>query len=61
MAISRVQLANRALQKLGAKRIESLTQDHPNARSMNAAFEWGPFLVPVALVVVGLLILKGKK
>ena len=39
MAISNVQIANRALQKLGAKRISSLTQDHPNARSMNAAFE----------------------
>ena len=39
MAISNVQIANRALQKLGAKRISSLDQDHPNARSMNAAFE----------------------
>lgn len=39
MAISTVQLANRALQKLGAKRIESLAQDHPNARTMNAAFD----------------------
>ena len=38
MATSTVAIANRALQKLGAKRIESLTQDHPNARSMNAAF-----------------------
>ena len=38
MAQSKVALANYALQKLGAKRIESLTQDHPNARSMNAAF-----------------------
>jgi hypothetical protein len=30
---------------------------------MSPAFEWGPFLVPVALVVVGFLILtiKGKK
>lgn len=39
MAISNVAIANRALQKLGAKRISSLTQDAPNARSMNAAFE----------------------
>lgn len=39
MATSDVAIANAALQKLGAKRIESLTQDHPNARSMNAAFE----------------------
>ena len=39
MAISKVAIANRALQKLGAKRIESLTQDSPNARSMNNAFE----------------------
>mgnify|MGYP001426155490 CR=1 FL=1 len=36
---SKVEIANGALQKLGAKRIESLTQDHPNARSMNVAFE----------------------
>ena len=39
MATSKVQIANAALQKLGAKRIESLTQDSANARSMNAAFE----------------------
>ena len=39
MAVSNVSIANRALQKLGAKRISSLDQDHPNARSMNAAFE----------------------
>ena len=39
MATSNVAIANGALQRLGAKRIESLTQDHPNARSMNAAFE----------------------
>jgi len=39
MALSDVAIANRALQKLGAKRIESLTQDHPNARSINACFE----------------------
>lgn len=36
---SKVGIANGALQKLGAKRIESLTQDHPNARSMNAAYD----------------------
>lgn len=39
MATSNVAIANGALQRLGAKRIESLAQDHPNARSMNAAFE----------------------
>ena len=39
MATSNVAIANRALQKLGAKRIESLSQDHPNARSVNACFE----------------------
>ena len=39
MATSNVTIANRALQKLGAKRVESLTQDHPNARSVNACFE----------------------
>lgn len=39
MAVSKVAIANRALQKLGATRIESLTQDHPNARSMNACFD----------------------
>lgn len=39
MALSKVAIANGALQRLGAKRIESLDQDHPNARSMNAAFE----------------------
>ena len=39
MATSKVAIANGALQRLGAKRIESLTQDHPNARSMNAAFD----------------------
>lgn len=38
MAQSKVALANTALQKLGAARIESLTQDKPNARSMAAAF-----------------------
>ena len=39
MAASKVAIANGALQRLGAKRIESLTQDHPNARTMNAAYE----------------------
>lgn len=39
MAVSDVNIANRALQKLGAKRISALNQDHPNARSMNAAYE----------------------
>ena len=39
MTISNVAIANRALQKLGAERIESLTENSPNARSMNAAFE----------------------
>jgi hypothetical protein len=39
MATSNVAIANGALQRLGTKRIESLTQDAPNARSMNAAFE----------------------
>lgn len=38
MIVSDVSIANRALQKLGAKRIEALTQDHPNARSLNTAF-----------------------
>lgn len=38
-AASEVSIANRALQLLGAKRISSLSQDHPNARSMNAAYE----------------------
>lgn len=38
MATSDVAIANRALQKLGEARIEALTQDDPNARSMNACF-----------------------
>lgn len=38
MATSNVAIANAALQKLGEARIELLTQDHPNARSMNGAF-----------------------
>jgi hypothetical protein len=40
MATSKVAIANLALQKLGAKRISALTQDHPNARSMSAAYEF---------------------
>lgn len=39
MAVSDVSIANRALQKQGAKRISALNQDSPNARSMNAAYE----------------------
>jgi len=39
MATSEVAVANAALQKLGSPaRLESLTQDHPNARTMNAAY-----------------------
>lgn len=38
MATSIVAIANRALQKLGSERIESLTEDSPNARTMNAAY-----------------------
>lgn len=38
MALSETAICNGALQRLGAKRIEALTQDHPNARSMNAAY-----------------------
>lgn len=40
MATSKVKVANYALQKLGSpKRLESLTQDHPHARTINAAFD----------------------
>lgn len=39
MAQSNVAIAKRALQMLGARTISSLTQDHPNARAMNTAFE----------------------
>lgn len=39
MATSQVSIANRALQRLGAKAIESLTQDTPNARTISRAFE----------------------
>lgn len=36
---SKVEIANRALQQLGAKRIVSLTDDSTNARAVNAAYE----------------------
>lgn len=36
---SKVEIANRALQILGAKRIVSLTEDSRNARAINAAYE----------------------
>lgn len=36
---SEVSIANRALQKLGAKRITSLTDDSVNARACNACYE----------------------
>ena len=40
MAVSKVTIANLALQKLGVSRkLESLTQDHPNARTLNLAYE----------------------
>jgi hypothetical protein len=39
MAQSNVALANMALQKLGAGVISSLSQDHPNARSVNRVFD----------------------
>jgi len=39
MATSEVAISNRALQKLGASRIESFDQDHPNARSASTAYE----------------------
>lgn len=35
---SEVEICNRALQKLGAKRITSLTEDSVNARSVNACY-----------------------
>jgi hypothetical protein len=37
--VSKTKIANLALQKLGAERITSLTQDHPNARSINACYD----------------------
>lgn len=39
MAISEVALANLSLQKLGAARITSLTENSRNARSINACYE----------------------
>jgi hypothetical protein len=40
MALSEVSIANRAIQILGSsERIEAMDQDHPNARTMSAAFE----------------------
>lgn len=36
---SKVEIANRALQLLGAKRITSFTEDSRNARAVNAAYE----------------------
>ncbi len=36
---SKVEIANRALQLIGAKRIVSLTEDSRNARAANAAYE----------------------
>lgn len=36
---SEVEICNRALQKLGAKRIVALTENSPNARSCNFAYE----------------------
>ena len=38
MSKSDVQICNRALQKVGAARITSLTQDTPNARACNVAY-----------------------
>ena len=39
MAVSAVSICNRALQRLSASRITSLTQDHPNARNCNVAYD----------------------
>lgn len=38
MAVDEVTIANRALQKLGARRIDSLGEDSPNARSVAEAY-----------------------
>lgn len=38
MAASEISIANRALQKIGARRVESMTEDSPNARTVSAAF-----------------------
>ena len=40
MAISEVAIANLALQKLGAARIVSLTEDSRNARTINSCYEF---------------------
>lgn len=40
MALSKVNLANLALQKLGGTRISSLSQDHPDARAVSAAYDF---------------------
>lgn len=39
MAISKVAIANRALQKLGEGSISSLSQDNPSARTINQAYD----------------------
>jgi hypothetical protein len=39
MAASDIGVANYALQKLGAERVESFDQNHPNARSVKAVFD----------------------
>lgn len=39
MAVSDVEVANYALSKLGTSRIESFSQDTPNARTMNSVFQ----------------------
>ncbi len=39
MPTTDVSIGNRALQRLGATRISSLTQDNPNARSINSAYD----------------------
>jgi hypothetical protein len=39
MAISKVSVANIALQKLSSGKISALDQDHPNARTMDRAYD----------------------
>jgi hypothetical protein len=39
MAISEIDIVNRALQRIGAQRIDAFDQSHPNARSALAAYE----------------------
>lgn len=39
MATSKVAIANRALQLIGAKRIESFSENSPNARSISTAYD----------------------